>query len=128
MAVLRHADSAVVREMTVQVIAQAISAHPRGLGSGAVPAVMLLCRWIKYSVRVTMPLVYAPLFSELTAAQIAALSCSIHAVIATTDQSAPHEPWFDIVDIACSACEGPSCRRTAVPVLDTAVLRGMCRP
>ncbi|KAK9904753.1 hypothetical protein WJX75_001787 [Coccomyxa subellipsoidea] len=32
-AVLRHADSAVVREMTVQVIAQAISAHPEGLGS-----------------------------------------------------------------------------------------------
>ena len=38
MAVLRHADSAVVREMTVQVVAQAITAHPRGMGSGAAPA------------------------------------------------------------------------------------------
>jgi hypothetical protein len=33
-AVLKHADSAVVREMTVQVIAQAINTHPKGLGSG----------------------------------------------------------------------------------------------
>ncbi|BDA49435.1 probable Brefeldin A-inhibited guanine nucleotide-exchange protein [Coccomyxa sp. Obi] len=32
-AVLRHAESAVVREMTVQVIAQAITTHPQGLGS-----------------------------------------------------------------------------------------------
>lgn len=33
-AVLRGADSAAVREMTVQVVAQAVAAHPRGLGSG----------------------------------------------------------------------------------------------
>ena len=36
-AVLRGADSAAVREMTVQVVAQAVAAHPRGLGSGARP-------------------------------------------------------------------------------------------
>ena len=36
-AVLKHCDSAAVREQTVQCIAQAITAHPRGLGSGAVP-------------------------------------------------------------------------------------------
>ena len=34
-AVLKHCDSAAVREQTVQCIAQAITAHPRGLGSGA---------------------------------------------------------------------------------------------
>ena len=33
-AVLKHCDSAAVREQTVQCIAQAITAHPRGLGSG----------------------------------------------------------------------------------------------
>ena len=33
-AVLKHCDSAAVREQTVQCIAEAITAHPRGLGSG----------------------------------------------------------------------------------------------
>lgn len=33
-AVLKHCDSAAVREQTVHCIAQAITAHPRGLGSG----------------------------------------------------------------------------------------------
>ena len=33
-AVLKHCDSAAVREQTVQCIAQAITAHPRGVGSG----------------------------------------------------------------------------------------------
>lgn len=33
-AVLKHCDSAAVREQTVQCIAQAITAHPKGLGSG----------------------------------------------------------------------------------------------
>ncbi len=36
-AVLRHAENAMVREMTVQVISQAIATNPKGLGSGAVP-------------------------------------------------------------------------------------------
>ena len=34
MAVLRHAENALVREMTVQVMSQAISTNPKGLGSG----------------------------------------------------------------------------------------------
>ena len=34
MAVLRHAESALVREMTVQVVAQAVTANPKSLGSG----------------------------------------------------------------------------------------------
>lgn len=44
-AVLRHADSAVVREMTVQVIAQAISTHPQGLGSGAMTCSLTMSFW-----------------------------------------------------------------------------------
>ena len=34
-AVLRHAENALVREMTVQVVSQAIATNPKGLGSGA---------------------------------------------------------------------------------------------
>ena len=34
-AVLRHADNALVREMTVQVVSQAVATNPQGLGSGA---------------------------------------------------------------------------------------------
>ena len=34
-AVLRHAENALVREMTVQVVSQAIATNPNGLGSGA---------------------------------------------------------------------------------------------
>jgi hypothetical protein len=34
-AVLRHAESALVREMTVQVVGQAVTANPKSLGSGA---------------------------------------------------------------------------------------------
>ena len=34
MAVLRHAENALVREMTVQVMSQAVSTNPKGLGSG----------------------------------------------------------------------------------------------
>ena len=34
MAVLRHADNALVREMTVQVVSQAVATNPTGLGSG----------------------------------------------------------------------------------------------
>ena len=34
-AVLRHAESALVREMTVQVVAQAVTTNPKSLGSGA---------------------------------------------------------------------------------------------
>ena len=37
-AVLKHCDSAVVREQVVQSIAQTITAHPRGLGTGPLPA------------------------------------------------------------------------------------------
>ena len=33
-AVLRHADNALVREMTVQVVSQAVATNPKGLGSG----------------------------------------------------------------------------------------------
>ena len=33
-AVLRHADNALVREMTVQVVSQAVTTNPKGLGSG----------------------------------------------------------------------------------------------
>ena len=33
-AVLRHAENALVREMTVQVMSQAITTNPKGLGSG----------------------------------------------------------------------------------------------
>jgi len=33
-AVLRHAENALVREMTVQVMSQAIATNPKGLGSG----------------------------------------------------------------------------------------------
>ena len=36
-AVLRHAENALVREMTVQVVSQAIATNPKGLGSGALP-------------------------------------------------------------------------------------------
>ena len=40
--VLKHCDSAAVREQVVQSIAQTITAHPRGLGSG------VSCRAIRY--------------------------------------------------------------------------------
>lgn len=40
-AVLKHCDSAAVREQTVHCIAQAITAHPRGLGSGVHQSVHL---------------------------------------------------------------------------------------
>lgn len=33
-AVLRHADNALVREMTVQVVSQAVATNAKGLGSG----------------------------------------------------------------------------------------------
>ena len=36
--VLKHCESAAVREQVVQSIAQTITAHPRGLGSGLSPA------------------------------------------------------------------------------------------
>ena len=43
MQVLRHCDSPVVRELAVQCIGQAISMHPKALGSGVAPTPFLWC-------------------------------------------------------------------------------------
>ena len=43
MQVLRHCDSPVVRELAVQCIGQAISMHPKALGSGDALDCLLWC-------------------------------------------------------------------------------------